>query len=565
MDLIIGKAAGRDFHINAQELVTGRTCIIAQSGAGKSWSIAVLCEQLCQHQIGFCLIDTEGEYFSLKDKFDITWVGIDEECDEDIEKVNIKALMSDAVRESKAIIFDVSEVDMYERVTKLAHVLYDVATEERKPYLLIVEEADKFIPQSKDSIKKIEEISRRGRKRGLGMLVATQRPAIVTKNVLSQCNNQIIGKLSIENDLKAVGLFFSSKAEVDELTTLQPGDFFVMGGLTREKTKMRFGKRLTKHRGLTPILGDRTSLDIKADPEEVNAVEGDAKDSEASEPSGTAPAEKPASKPKAKPKPKSQPKPRKKPAPAKIPAAREAGDKKAVVCVFGREEILSIAQKKVKKKVLGFGEEERITEVHQSYRPLVLFEVRYISGKLRRTTKVTRFMVEGMTGSCASVKNGLSLRPCFNDLLGLEEDEVRVATTLPLSGLTLPELEGYTRMDERAVADAVEGLEEKKRVTIKGEVGGSPVYVPLLSHAIPQLGDRQVSVDLKTEPYSAPARQMAVHEFDIRMILKVLEPTAEITATEVIWYPVYDVTLATLAGERTVFIDGVTGREVDGL
>jgi len=58
---------------------------------------------------------------------------------------------------------------------------------------------------------------------------------------------------------------------------------------------------------------------------------------------------------------------------------------------------------------------------------------------------------------------------------------------------------------------------------------------------------------------------MAVHEFDIRMILKVLEPTAEITATEVIWYPVYDVTLATLVGERVVAIDGVTGREVDGL
>jgi len=564
MDLIIGKAAGRDFHINAQELVTGRTCIIAQSGAGKSWSIAVLCEQLCQHQIGFCLIDTEGEYFSLKDKFDITWVGIDEECDEDIEKVNIKALMSDAVRESKAIIFDVSEVDMYERVTKLAHVLYDVATEQRKPYLLIIEEADKFIPQSKDSIKKIEEISRRGRKRGLGMLVATQRPAIVTKNVLSQCNNQIIGKLSIENDLKAVGLFFSSKAEVDELTTLQPGDFFVMGGLTREKTKMRFSKRLTKHRGLTPILGDRTSLDIKADPEEdEGSTEGDAKDLAEPESSSTAPAEKPVSPPK--PKPKANPKPRKSPAPAKTTPVREAGEKKAVVCVFGREEILAIAQKKVKKKVLGFGEEERITEVHQSYRPLILFEVRYIAGKLRRSTKVTRFMVEGMTGSCAALKNGLSLRPCFNDLLGLEEDEVRVATTLPLSGLTLPELEGYTRMDERAVAEAVEGLEEKKRITIKGEVGGSPVYVPLLSHAIPQLGDRQVTVDLKTEPYSAPARQMAVHEFDIRMILKVLEPTAEITATEVIWYPVYDVTLATLVGERVVAIDGVTGREVDGL
>ena len=48
MELPIGIADGHDIAIDAQELVTGRTCIIAQSGAGKSWGIAVLCEQLLQ-------------------------------------------------------------------------------------------------------------------------------------------------------------------------------------------------------------------------------------------------------------------------------------------------------------------------------------------------------------------------------------------------------------------------------------------------------------------------------------------------------------------------------------
>lgn len=36
MDLVIGMAGDREIAIDAQELVTGRTCIIAQSGAGKS-------------------------------------------------------------------------------------------------------------------------------------------------------------------------------------------------------------------------------------------------------------------------------------------------------------------------------------------------------------------------------------------------------------------------------------------------------------------------------------------------------------------------------------------------
>ncbi|WP_243671155.1 ATP-binding protein [Methanoculleus chikugoensis] len=61
MEIVIGKDGDRDVAVDAQELVTGRTCIIAQSGAGKSWSIAVICEQLLQARVGgFCLIDTEG-------------------------------------------------------------------------------------------------------------------------------------------------------------------------------------------------------------------------------------------------------------------------------------------------------------------------------------------------------------------------------------------------------------------------------------------------------------------------------------------------------------------------
>ncbi len=153
MDLGVGKAGDHDLGISAQELVTGRTCVIAQSGAGKSWGIAVLCEHLCKSYIGFCLIDTEGEYFSLKDRFSIIWIGSDEDCDFDIETVDLYSVMRDAVISSRHVIFDVSEVDMRQKATPLVNILYELESELKKPFLLIVEEADKFIPQSRDSIK----------------------------------------------------------------------------------------------------------------------------------------------------------------------------------------------------------------------------------------------------------------------------------------------------------------------------------------------------------------------------------------------------------------------------
>ncbi|MDD1670479.1 MAG: DUF87 domain-containing protein, partial [Methanomicrobiales archaeon] len=163
VDLVIGTAGDRDFAIDAQQLVTGRTCIIAQSGAGKSWAIAVLCERLCAAGIGFVIVDTEGEYSSLRERYPVLWVGSDEGCDEDIERVDLKDLMLRAVVNGTAVLFDVSEADMRERVTALADALYDIASAHKIPYLLILEEADKFIPQARESIRKIEEISRGGR------------------------------------------------------------------------------------------------------------------------------------------------------------------------------------------------------------------------------------------------------------------------------------------------------------------------------------------------------------------------------------------------------------------
>lgn len=567
MEITIGKAGGRECKIDAQELVTGRTCIIAQSGAGKSWSIAVLCEQLCKHGIGFCLIDTEGEYFSLKEKFDITWVGADEECDVDIEKVNLKSLISEAVRESKAIIYDVSEVEMIPRVTRLAHVLYDVATELRKPYLLLVEEADKFIPQSRDSIKKIEEISRRGRKRGLGLLVATQRPAIVTKNILSQCNSQIIGKLSIENDLKAVSLFFSSKQEVEELTTLIPGDFFIMGSLVSEKTKMRFGKRVTKHSGQTPRLELHPPAEPEPEPEaepepgsgsenECNPVEDvifDPENEVSPDEIAKPVIEKPVKIPVKKIKSKSR----------KIKPRKNVQKRDAVVPVFEREDALIVAQKKQKKKFLCFGEEEKVVSAEMVYWPLVFFEVRYISGRLKKVTRTTSFILDGLKGNCANISNGLSLRPCFSELMDLDVDQIKVITSMPLSGATLVEIEILTKLPPAAVERAVDKLEDRKLITASDSVGDNNIYVPLLSHPVPKPGTRQNKIELKMEPLEGESRSPEIQEDNIRTILKVLEPTSEITEYRVFYYPVFEVNLATESGERFIYIDAVTGREID--
>ena len=514
MDLVIGKAGDREMAVDAQELVTGRTCIIAQSGAGKSWGIAVLCERLLEAGIGFCLIDTEGEYFSLKDRFSLIWIGSGEGCDAEIGKADIRSLMEGAIRSRTAVIFDVSEADMREEVTKFAEILYDLESRLKQPYLLIVEEADKFIPQAGTSIKKIEEISRRGRKRGLGLMVATQRPSLVAKNVLSQCNSQIIGKLSIENDLKAVSLFFSSRKEVEELAELEPGEFFVMGSLSREKVRMRFGARVTKHRGVTPRL-------VAAPPARAGPC--------------PCPREDPADPP-------------------------PAGN--AVVPVLLREEALDIAKGKRRRRFRVLAPEERIISGERVYRPLHRVEVRYVGGLIRKATKTASFVIDGLTGCIVEVDRGLKVRPGFSELLGLDEAAVRIVANLANGGSTLVEIEADTLLSPGVVKKAIKSLEAAKLVTTMKTVGDTVVYVPLLATEVPGLATLRPGADLPVEPLREAPLEEKVTESSLRTILKGLEPTAEIVGFDTIYYPVYRIGFASENGERSIVLDGCTGREL---
>lgn len=256
-----------DFRVDPSHIVTERTAIIGQSGSGKSYLVSVICEELASNDLGFVLLDTEGEYHGLSKFNNIRLIKETEEV-EDIsaDEENIKRIITD----SQKIILDVSESDK-KTVNEFLTGIYSVTTElfkENKstPFLLIIEEADIYIPQKRGGgLEILQTISRRGRKRGLGILLATQRPALVNKNVLSQCNNVFIGKLMLKNDLDSVRLFFSSMEEVKQLTTLEPGYFYVQGAIS-DPMFIKIRVRKTRHGGSTPKIPMRIAAEkISAD------------------------------------------------------------------------------------------------------------------------------------------------------------------------------------------------------------------------------------------------------------------------------------------------------------
>ncbi len=245
------------FSIDADALATGRTCVIGASGSGKSYAVGVVCEELAKASVPFAIVDTEGEYSGLKAKYDVSVIGDDESSDARWGSFDVKQLAQQAPN-AAPLILDISEtLDARAKIAGFLGALYRVIDDKRTPYLVIVEEADKFIPQDGKALPILDEIARRGRKRGLGLVICTQRPSMVAKNVLSQCNNQLIGKLVIQNDLDAVRQFFPRR-ELPNLTALEPGQFYACGDISPEPTKILVRRRETAPGGGAPKLGPRT-------------------------------------------------------------------------------------------------------------------------------------------------------------------------------------------------------------------------------------------------------------------------------------------------------------------
>jgi DNA helicase HerA-like ATPase len=139
-------------------------------------------------------------------------------------------------------------------VNRLCTSLFELRKSDRIPPLMLVcEEAHNFAPQQGKacSTKILRTIASEGRKFGLGLTIISQRPAKVDKNVLSQCNTQIILKVLNPNDLKAISASIEGLTEAmeEEIQRLPIGTALVTGGGMAMPLFVDIRPRETKHGG----------------------------------------------------------------------------------------------------------------------------------------------------------------------------------------------------------------------------------------------------------------------------------------------------------------------------
>jgi uncharacterized protein len=560
----------KPFQINAETVATGRTCVIGSSGSGKSYAVGVLCEELCKAKVPFVLIDIEGEYSGLKEKYDAIWVGEEPECDLKWSGVNLP-LLAQYAPDCPALILDLSGVEKSrEKVASFLLGAYREISKRRTPYLVILEEADRFVPQVGERLRIFDELARRGRKRGLGLVFCTQRPSVVDKNILSQCANQLIGKLVIRNDLQSVAQFFSSRGLPNQLTNLAPGEFFALGGLSAEPVCVKIRERETRHGGMTPKLNPAT---VHPSTERILAALSGAPVETVQEEvtSKTLSEEAPSESEKVDLEQSVEPKVEASAIPesihevtASVPPA-QLPSRIGFAPQIDQNQVALLVKPGRSFKV--FSEKENVASVELKFRPQVEAAVTIRVGKLRKKFETQYLLLDGISGQQVESSDRLTLRQGVEKLIGLSEGEILILKSLEAEadrGQSAIELAGRAVLTEDLVRRILKELEEKRLVR-SSRLGKAKVYTRLIDlPKVELLRDSQISltVDLSNSAGRGSFQETKLSESALREIVKGILEGADLASFKVFYYPVYRVELVSKNGSsRTVLIDGIRGKE----
>ncbi|UPV74004.1 DUF87 domain-containing protein [Halorussus limi] len=252
------------------EVLTGRAFITGKSGSGKSNTMSVVAEKLLDGGYPVMLVDTDGEYYGLKEEYELLHAGADEECDIQVNPEHAERLASLALEDNVPIILDVSgylnEEDGKELLKAVAQQLFAKEKKLKKPFLMVVEEVHEYIPEGggmDECGRMLIKIGKRGRKHGLGIAGISQRPADVKKDFITQCDWLVWHRLTWNNDTNVVGRILGNDY-ADAIEDMGDGEAFMTTDWSEETRRVKFHRKQTFDAGATPGLDDFERPDLKS-------------------------------------------------------------------------------------------------------------------------------------------------------------------------------------------------------------------------------------------------------------------------------------------------------------
>lgn len=356
-NMYIGMLRGYDIRVemDANTLVQKHCSVLAKTGSGKSYTAAVILEELLERKVALLIIDPHGEYASMKEankvgdfgKYKIKPRGYDatvytpgemamnsradrpfrfnglnlsardvakmvphenstsgqlgllyeaisalraetdaytlEDIIDQVVRSNSKVKwnlvgqlesllelglfsgsatpVEELLRPGKASVIDMTGIIPELQAMIVSRLLTDIFEARKRrlisPGMVVVEEAHNYIPErgtgNAASTNIVRTIAAEGRKFGLGLMIISQRPARVDKNVISQCNTQIIMRVTNPNDLRALskGLEGMTTELEEEIKRLPAGVAMLVSNEIERPITVNVRPRKSRHGGVS--------------------------------------------------------------------------------------------------------------------------------------------------------------------------------------------------------------------------------------------------------------------------------------------------------------------------
>lgn len=269
------------------DAVTRRMAILAMSGAGKSNAAVVVAEQMHDAGMQWVAIDPKGDWWGVRADGTGDGPGIAVPVlgglhgDIPLEAHSGKLVADLVVDERLSCVLDVSEFDtqqqMWGFLADFGTQLYRRKADVRSPMHLFLDEADQYVPQSTREGGALPRclgvwlrVATKGRQRGIGTTLISQRSATVHKDALYMAEAlfamRTVGPKN-RGDRPVIAGWFDEHALdgtsiVDLLPTLADGEAIVSSpvwlGIGQQRIK--FARRRTYDSGSTPTVEDSSPV-----------------------------------------------------------------------------------------------------------------------------------------------------------------------------------------------------------------------------------------------------------------------------------------------------------------
>jgi hypothetical protein len=236
---------GKGADLDLLKMIDGRVLIVGSSGSGKSYLVRIIVEQTVE-QIPTIILDREGEFATLREKYDVVLIGEGGEADASVATAARLARMLVELGVSAVInLYDLSKADKKKFVRLFLEALLNLPRSLWRPMVVIVDEAHEFCAEAGRDCESRESVVRlmdSGRKRGIMGMLCTQRYSKLSKDAAAEANNVFIGRITLDNDLRRASdtLGFSGKTEWPTLRTLADGEWFAFGPALEQRGVVRF-------------------------------------------------------------------------------------------------------------------------------------------------------------------------------------------------------------------------------------------------------------------------------------------------------------------------------------